>query len=312
MRSTTPGEHDARFVVALPNASTDGLGQRERALLERIGGGVQPLGAVLKARIDLSALDRLVERGVVQLGGVTPSDASHALGKVTAWDAQAAQKAVDLVARKRTGSGERLAATGAAMARLIVDQLTHQTGIALLETAFAEEEVDFGAPADDLARHALVHRALAKHSGVLRLEACVNVPVVGLGASAPAYYPAVGKMLGAKMILPEHAGVANAIGAVVGRICMRGSGTVTSPSEGKFRVHFDTGPVDFGDQEAALNALEQALEAQASQAAKAAGAEDIQVEKARDIKIAGVEGREVFVEATITVEAAGRPRVADG
>jgi hypothetical protein len=30
----------------------------------------------------------------------------------------------------------------------------------------------------------------------------------------------------------------------------------------------------------------------------------------RDIRKAGVEAREVFVEATLTVEAAGRPRVA--
>ena len=45
---------------------------------------------------------------------------------------------------------------------------------------------------------------------------------------------------------------------------------------------------------------------------KAAGADDIQLRVERDIRKAAAEAREVFVEATITVEAAGRPRVADG
>lgn len=44
--------------------------------------------------------------------------------------------------------------------------------------------------------------------------------------------------------------------------------------------------------------------------AKAAGADDIQLRVERDIRKAATEAREVFVEATITVEAAGRPRVA--
>jgi len=138
------------------------------------------------------------------------------------------------------------------------------------------------------------------------------VPVIGLGASASSYYPAVGQLVGSKMILPEHAGVANAIGAVVGRVTMRQSGTVTSPSEGKFRVHLMDGPQDFGDQDSAMAMLETVLRDKAEADARAAGAADIQVSVKRDIRKAGVESRDVFIEATITVEAAGRPRVAEG
>jgi hypothetical protein len=46
----------------------------------------------------------------------------------------------------------------------------------------------------------------------------LGVPVIGLCASAPSYYGAVGARLGARMILPEHAGVANAIGAPVPQV----------------------------------------------------------------------------------------------
>lgn len=312
LRLTTPGEHDARFVRAVPGQSAEGLGPREAAVLERIGDTVHPLGNILRARIEYGALTRLVERGLVQLAGVTPSDASHVLGRVEVWDAAAAEKALTLMARKRRGSGEVLARSAAQMAQMIVDQLTRQTVLALLETVFAEEEPGFDLPAAELARHVLVQRGLQGHRGLLRLEARLDVPVVGLGASAAAYYPAVGTALGADMILPEHAGVANAIGAVVGRVTMRRAGTVTAPSEGRFRVHLEAGPEDFTEQEAALSALETHLRAQAEAAAVAAGAADIQITVTRDVKVAGVEAREVFIEAVITVEAAGRPRVAMG
>lgn len=310
LRSTTPNEHDARFVRAVPGHAAEGLGPRETALLERIDNHTYPLGAVLKSRLETGALSRLVERGLVQVAGVTPSDASHVLGTLTDWDSDAARKALTLFARKRAGSGDVFAASADAMARMIVDQLTKQTVLALLETVFAEEEPDFGLSPAELARHVLTQRALQGHRGLLRLQAGLDVPVVGLGASASTYYPAVGKAMCAEVILPAHAGVANAIGAVVGRVTMRHEGTVTSPGEGKYRSHFETGPKDFADRDTALIALEDHLRDTARNAALAAGAADIQFTVKRDVKVAGIEAREVFVEAVITVEAAGRPRVA--
>ena len=310
LRSTTPGEHDARFVRAVQGQSHEGLGDRDAALLERIGAGVHPLGDVLKNRAEMAALKRLVERGFVQIAGLTPSDASHALGRVQAWDAEAATKALILFGRRRTGAGEILAKDSVPMAQMIVDRLTYQTGLALLEAAFAEEDLGFGLPEDVLARHILTQRGLKGHRGLVRIDLGLNVPVVGLGASAASYYPAVGDLMGCQMILPEHAGVANAIGAVVGRVTMRRSGTVTSPSEGQFRVHMDAGIEDFGSAELALGRLEDVLHAGAVADAQAAGAEDIQVRVDRDVRTAQAEAREVFVEAFLTVEAAGRPRVA--
>ncbi|WP_238372271.1 hydantoinase/oxoprolinase family protein [Heliomarina baculiformis] len=307
LRAQSVGEYDGRFLRAVPGLPAGGLSAREATLLERIE-GVQPMGAVLRTRMEQGALGRLVDRGLVQVAGVTPSDASHLLGRLEAWDGAAAEKALALMARRRIGSGERLAPDAGALARMIVDQLTQQTALALLEAAFAEEGEAFDAAPEVLARHELMARALAGHRGVLALEARLNVDVIGLGASAPAYYPAVGERLGRRMILPEHAGVANAIGAVVGRVTVRRSGTVTCPAEGRFRVHLAEGPEDFAESEAAMARLEEVLKAEAL--AAASGAEGVQISVTRDVRVAQAEAREVFVEAVVTVEASGRPRVA--
>lgn len=310
MRSTLPGEHDGRFVRAVAGQTMEGIGPREAALLERIGDRVLPLGDVLRSRIENGALNRLVERGLVQMAGITPSDASHVLGLADVWDVQAAHKALSLFGRRRTGSGDRLASVPVDMAQMIVSQLEQQTALALLETAFSEEEVSFGVEPAVLARHVLMQRGLGGHRGLVRLETGLAVPVIGLGASAATYYPAVGARLGCEMILPEHGGVANAIGAVVGRVTMREAGTVTSPSEGRYRVHLMDGPEDFTDADQALARLENVLRGRALAAAEAAGAEDIIIDVMRDVRTAGVESRDIFVEADITVEASGRPRVA--
>lgn len=309
LRSTTLSEHYARFVRVLPGARKDGLRPRDSALLERIGDQIHPLGAVLKTRLEQSSLKRLIERGLVQVSFITPTDASHVLGRADAWDTKAAEMALELCARQRIGTGAMVAGSAKELAERIINQLTHQTGIALLETAFAEDAHDFGLPAQDLARHVLTHRGLAEHRGLLKLNAGLNLPVIGLGASAATYYPAVGEMLHCPMSLPSHAHVANAIGAVVGRITLRRSASLTSPSEGLFRAHLESGPKDFNDVEAALSFLENTLSEAARSAAEASGAEDIHVSTHRDMRTAQVENQKVFFDAEVTAEASGRPRI---
>ena len=306
---------DGRFVLPIlgRDRTAEGLSDRERKVFDRLDGQAREMAQVVGNRMEASALERLVSRGLVMVSGVTPSDASHVLGTQTGWDIQAADLALTLFARQRTGAGNRLAENSAALARLIVDQLTAQTVEALLTAAFSEDGTDWnGLPPETLARHVLVQEGLGHHRGLLTIDVGLNLPVVGLGASAPTYYPAVGTRLNTKMILPEHAGVANALGAVVGQISMRLSGTVTSPAEGRFRVHFVEGPQDFASETEALTALENNLSDKATDQARQSGAVDLRVAVERNIRKSEVEGREVFVEAEIKVTASGRPRIAEG
>ena len=309
LRSVLPGDYDGKFVRKLGVFDAGGLNDRDQAVFDRITDDIRPLGDVVKTRLDQQAITRLVARGIVQVSGLTPSDASHVLGSLSDWDSDAARKAMMLFGRRRTGAGDMLATDPETMAQIIVDQLTHQTALALLETAFAEDGA-FDAAPDVLARSTLMQLGLRHHRGLVKLDTGLNVPVVGLGASAPTYYPAVGDLVNCDMILPEHAGVANAIGAVVGRIVIRQSGQITAPSEGKFRVHLPTGPQDFGNFGAAYDCLVTHLKTVTLDHATSAGAQDIQTDITQDIRQAAVEAREIFVEATITVQASGRARIA--
>ena len=153
---------------------------------------------------------------------------------------------------------------------------------------------------------------LDQHRGIVQVDVRLGVPVIGLGASAGAYYGAVGKRLNTQMILPDHGGVANAIGAVVGQVAMHATGTVTSPGAGSFAVHLADGVQRFNQSSEALDVLEAALKVEATGMVMAAGVEEIRFTTVRDIKQVEIEGQPMFIEAQVKVTAHGRPRIAVG
>ena len=310
LASDVPPSDGARFAIPMWDQIPDGLDEREHTVATRLTKGPQRIADVVKSRMENPALQRMVGRGMVMIAGVTPSDAAHVLGRVDVWDETAAEKALTLFARQRKGSGDRLSKDAASMAQMVVDQLTHQTVDCLLQSAFAEDEWDLSA--SDLAQHPLTMAGLSQHRGIVEVDLKLGVPVIGLGASAPSYYGAVGERLNTHMILPEHAGVANAIGAVVGQVSMHASGTVSSPGPGLFSVHLPDGLAQFPTAEAAMDALEAVLREQVTQDAQKAGVEEIRHSTSRDVKQAEVENQPMFIEAMIKVTAQGRPRIADG
>ncbi|WP_127103915.1 hydantoinase/oxoprolinase family protein [Pararhodobacter zhoushanensis] len=300
--------------LALPLFTTlpAGLSVRDAAVAERLLDGPQRVSALIRTRLEGPALMRLVQAGHVMLAGPTPSDAAHVLGRQSGWDGAAAHKALTLLARRRTGNGERLAADAAAMAQQIVDQLTRQTVECLLEAAFAEDPRDWPLPPETLARHPLTEAALSRAPSLVRLEARLGVPVIGLGASAGCYYGAVGERLGCDMVVPEFAGVANALGAVVGQVSMHAEGQVTVPGPGAFLAHLSDGPARYTTVEAAVEALTGDLTAQSRARAQAAGVPDPRVQTTREDIGAEIEGQPLLVEIRLRVTASGRPRIATG
>ena len=269
------------------------------------------LGRFLKTRVEQSSLKRLVERGLVQVAGVTPSDASHVLGRVDAWDGEAAEKALQLFARRRVGTGNPLAASAEAMAQMIVDQLTEQTALALLETAFAEEAEHFPMPAADLARHVLTQRGFAEPRGH-------SVAEGGYQCGCDWPWGLCGELLSGCWHPAECAhGSAR---TWRGGQCYRGCGGADHAAA---RWHGNVafrGEVPGAPWRKVLRTLQTVakrfnvwkdrLTRDARDAAEEAGAADINLHVARDIRTAQVEAREVFVEAMLTVTASGRPRVA--
>ena len=280
--------------------------RREAMLLDRLATGPAPLDRLLESQAETGALESLVGRGLVTVSGVTPSDAAHVLGVHDEWDTAAALAGISLFAEQLDSRGVAIAPDARTMSRRIVDALVDRSAEALLGAACDHDGHSFA----DLGRYLL--RAASNLGGDALVDFSVRLdrPVIGLGAPAPAYYPAVASRLGTRAVVPEHAGVANAVGAVVGGIRVQATGTIATPDDGLYRVFAGTGPREFPDLEAATAHARSMLEAQAREGAVDAGAGEVDLSIVQRDEVAVVEGRETLVERTVVVVASGRPRFA--
>ncbi|ANH06139.1 hydantoinase/oxoprolinase N-terminal domain-containing protein [Shinella sp. HZN7] len=308
LRAPHAGRHDGRFAVrtGVPERLASGLQPQEQALYEKIGMVPLPLEGLLATMLQKVTLDRLVARGLVHICGITPSDAMHVLGGQGQWDAAAARLGLEIAARTRDGSGRPIADSPEALARVLIDRLTRQSADVILSACLADD----GAGAIDPVNSLTIDRALHRVPGIVQFRVALDRPLVGLGASAPVYYPAIADMLGAESAIPADAGVANAVGAVVGQVRSMVTVFVTMPEEGIFIVGGTGESVRLIDEsEAFALAKERAMTA-ALTAARINGADEPAVTLTEEIDAPEVEGRRKLMEARFTAIASGRPRIA--
>ena len=304
LQAAAPGAQDSRFLLPGPGRRI-GLKPTEAALLEMIGDGPAPADRVLRSRAQAAAFARLVTRGVVRVAGFTPSDAAHVLGRQSCWDREAAIQAATLLARRRDATGRPVAASPQAFADLVHRTLVRRSAEAILDAALTRD----GLPGPAPSQAPLAQAALDGHRGAARVSVGLALPLIGLGAAAPIYYPEIALLLGTRAEVPAHADVANAVGAVVGRVRITRAATITQPEPGLFRAHLPDGIRDFPSADAARDGAAEALETLARAEAAAAGAIGIETVPDWLETAATVEGQPVFVEARMTVTATGRPRL---
>ncbi len=310
LRAAHVGRHDGRFAVrtGIPDHLAAGLQAQEQALFDRIGTEPVPLEQLLTSTPQKATLDRLVARGLVHLCGLTPSDAMHALGRQNQWNAEAAQLGLKLAARTRDGSGRPIAVSPEALAEKIVEQLTRQSCEYILAACLAED----GIGDIDALTSREIDRALRRAPGIARFAISLDRPLIGLGASAPVYYPAIAGMLSAESVIPGDADVANAIGAVVGQVRATVTVFVTTPEEGIFIVNGGGESMRVIDEAESFDIARRRAREAALRQARLNGADEPVVSLAEEIDAPDIEGSRKLVEARFVATASGRPRIAAG
>jgi N-methylhydantoinase A/oxoprolinase/acetone carboxylase beta subunit len=249
-------------------------------------------------------VEDLVAERLVLLAGFTPTDALHALGRLDLWNTEAARLGARVLAAMGRCHPDDLC-------RAVVEGVSTRAATALVSKVLSDEAhpPDWeGEPTAAL----LLSRALADgDAGDLGLALTLRQPVVAIGAPVQAYMPRVAERLHTRLIIPPHAEVANAVGAVAGGVVQRQRVLIT-PLEGgeMLRLHLPHGVHDFSHlEEAVAHAVGQMvpwLKAQAQQA----GAAQVEVQMAREDREVAVKagwGDQVYLGTELTFTAVGRP-----
>jgi N-methylhydantoinase A/oxoprolinase/acetone carboxylase beta subunit len=304
-----PSEQDGKFIVPVDgaNLARADLTKNERDLYDRCAKGAQALDQVIHSHLQLGTLKRSISRGLVFVSSLTPSDAAHVLGKQKDWDAGASRKAAELFARQRNGCGIEIALEAESLCEWVIKTLRRRSAEIVLDSAF--EEDGFREPG--LSNHVLAAAALERAGNIVQTALHLELPIIGLGAPARTYYGEVAELLRTQAIVPKYHDVANAVGAVVGRVSVTADAMISAPQENVFRVHLADTPSDFPSLNEAVAFAEEIISAQARERATEAGAIDIRIKIDRDDNVVPIDGRDFFVESKLVATASGRARIAN-
>lgn len=272
-------------------------------LLAALADGPVAVADLPSASVKPALLDRFVRHGAIRLAAFTPTDACHVLGLHNHFDTEVAVKAAELFSRHRDASGAPITTGGAAIARFVVDLVVRRSAEAVLAAALVTDGL-----AAELATAALAQRSLDRTLTTVKAGIGLTSPLVGLGASASTYYPAVAELLRTDSVIPVNADVANAVGAVVGRITITRTVAVTSPSQGQFIAHTDAPSLHLSSVDA-RSAAELAARRALDGDMRAAGAGEYETTVTWDEQTVDLSGLVIFVSGTLTITGSGRPRL---
>jgi N-methylhydantoinase A/oxoprolinase/acetone carboxylase beta subunit len=310
-----PVPHRGQFALRQRplDAGEASLNPSQALIWSKLAEGPQALAEIISGPGALRALGRLVDRGLVLMSGFTPSDAAHLLGQQQGWSVEAARLGAEIFLRRDRQGDWQPPADAEGFARQVCEQVVRQTGHVLFAAAIAEEEGleerDWGKLGRRMIDRALAGKAVAP--SLVRTDLTLMRPLVAIGAPVASYYPEVAQRLNTRLVIPPHAGVTNAVGAVASGVVQTVEALITQPSEGRFRLHLPSAVEDFEQLAAAAARATTAVEEQATAQARRAGAGEIQLSVSRKDKIVRERGGfELFIESRITATAFGRPRLA--
>ena len=243
----------------------------------------------------LLRMARLRDSYCVQESGLTPTDLLHVGGRVTLFRREAA---------------ERLAAV---FAEIVGKPIRDLTGAVFSEirrglvTAILEKQLETDVAGDPVGR-LLVDRLTTPASSEIALAATLPFPLIGLGAAAPFFLDHTAEVFATELEIPEHAAVANAVGAITSLVSVKKSASIVPSDIGTYLVQGLPGAPQFEGLDEAYDHAVASLREDVAALARDAGTDEADVQIRTDDRISETaEGAEVFLERRVVATVTGAP-----
>lgn len=295
------------FFIRTGSGRSIDLTEREQMILDALEDG--PCSVLeLARRLELDhwlmlSTARLEDAFHIQRCGPTPTDVLHCLGKMDLWDRESAERIVKIIASKlKMGINE--------FCGHVFEQITDK-----LITELMKKQLELDNHADSVdscpACAAIIANILGGGSDRFRLTATFLHPVVGLGAPVSFFTEGLPAKVEGEVIIPDHADVANAVGAITSNITVQKRLRITPGADGNFILEGVPGNLRFPDfeeaNEIALMRLQEEIAAMAVKAGTTRRNADFDT---TDRITTTADGAELFLERTIVATISGPPDLA--
>ena len=304
----------AQRLGALGTALPRGLSSEKRSLLESLQDGPRLLTSVVEdGPLANQWVRNLEARQIVLRSAFTPTDALHVLGRLNLWDAEASRVGARMLAARMRA--RRMGIDSETLCEQVVAGVGDRVSKALVTKILGDE----GALPDwekEPSAEALLARALGGRSNSdLSCEMRLRRALVAIGAPVEAYMPRVAHQLSTELIIPPHAEVANAVGAVTGSVVQQIRVTIQPLDEDMFRLHLPDGIRDFSTLAESVRYAEETMVERVEGMAREAGGSPlspghIEVRVEREDKTVPVRGNRMYLSTEMTFTAVGRPGLA--
>ncbi len=302
-----------QFVLAQQRTART-LSNEDRALLQHLAAGAQSLTSLVEklpcgpGSLVVWRIESLEARRLVLRSGFTPTDALHVLGRFERWDAEASWLGAELLAVQANLSPKDFC-------ERVVSDVSNRVTTELVSKVLSNETT-----LPDWEREpsaALLARALGNvPTSDLDCRLTLRHPVVAVGAPVEAYLPRVARQLCTELVIPHHAEVANAVGAVSGGVVLQQRVLIHPLDVNRhFRLHLPDGVRDFSSLEESVAYAQQVVPPQLEALARQAGADQVEVEMGRvdqEAPVKGGWGQQIYLGTELKFMAVGRPSPADG
>jgi N-methylhydantoinase A/oxoprolinase/acetone carboxylase beta subunit len=156
--------------------------------------------------------DALIRQGVIEQATLTPTDLLHVTGQMDLWCTAAARQAMDYACALHTKEQTRVV-------QQVLDSIVHtMVKEAVVFLARQVSEAQLPEQVNGPWGRWFVSEALSEANPYLAVTLSSRYPIIGIGAPAKIFLEKVAAYLHTDFILPEHAPVANAVGAVAGSV----------------------------------------------------------------------------------------------
>ena len=245
-------------------------------------------------------LQRLEEHHAIQRCGLTLTDMLHVTGRFDRWSRETAEA----FARMFTFLTKmELPEMAEHLLGLAVERLTME----ILKRQLSEETEPESLTTDPVCR-ALVNNLLKGGSDQYAVRIELKRPVVGIGAPIHYFLPKIAKTLNVETLLPEHADVANAIGAITSNVQIKKHLRIIPNQEGGFLIDGVAGARQFQRFKDADTFAREEITRLVREQALTAGTGSREVELRTEDKMAcTADGKPIFMGRSIYAKISGRP-----